>query len=329
MRQAICPNNFLKVKHIAVMSSRLIPFLVAGIICFGLSFFLGAGAWYFFGLKVKGLSQTSSTSVRVSQPNSVNSNENVAAGNNSTANTEVPSPSPSASPTPDQPPRNVAPAGEIAVSGGEATLGGGNTKSPVRRIVISDFSIGETEVTNRQYQDFIEATKRRAPITWKDRKFAPGTENEPVVGVSFADANSYCEWLSKEIGATVRLPTEAEWVRAARGDTSNIYPWGNEWNDEAASSQETKGKIVAVKNFPAGRSPFGAFGMVGNVWEWTSDLALDDFGKPILFGKTKERVIKGGSAKEEKKFLNIDTHLARPEDKPYDALGFRYVIVGK
>ena len=77
--------------------------------------------------------------------------------------------------------------------------------------------------------------------------------------------------------------------------------------------------------------------MVGNVWEWTSDEAIDEFGKPVLFdGKFKQRVIKGGSAKESvlrdeerRKYMTVDTHLFRPEAKPSELLGFRYVVIRK
>ena len=197
----------------------------------------------------------------------------------------------------------------------------------MRRVAVSPFYIGETEVTNQQYADFVEATGRSAPAVWKSKKFPPGTGDEPVVGVTWKDAADYCEWLGKEINAEVRLPSEAEWMRAARGNADNKYPWGNEWNDEAASSAESQGKVLKVKSFPAGRSPSGAFEMIGNVWEWTSELAVDEFGKPILYGKSQQRIIKGGSAKEDRQYLTVEARAPRPEDRPSDLLGFRYVIV--
>ena len=209
------------------------------------------------------------------------------------------------------------------------TLGGGETKLPLRRVAVPDFSIGETEVSNEGYAAFVSGAGYKAPAHWKEGKFAPGTGREPVVNVSWTDASAYCEWLSKELGATVRLPSEAEWVLAARGNSENPYPWGAEWKDEAAASSETNGKILPVKSFPAGRSPSGAFEMIGNVWEWTSDAAEDEFGKPVLFGKSKQRIIKGGSAKEERKYLTVSTRVARPEERGSDTLGFRYVIIRK
>lgn len=294
------------------MQSRLLPFTVAGTICFAASFFLGAAFWYFFGTYPTHSNDNSKTVIQVSNQNS---NVNPA---NSSDNSTKPTPEP-----------KKAPSGEVVVKGGEVTLGGGDSKLPLRRIAVSDFSIGETEVSNEDYAAFVEATNRKSPGYWKEGKFPPGTGKEPVAGVTWADAAAYCEWLSKQLDATVRLPSEAEWVLAARGDTENQYPWGEQWNDEAASSAETNGKILPVRSFPAGRSPSGAYEMLGNVWEWTNDLVEDEAGKPILFGQLKQRIIKGGSAKEEKKYLTVSVRAARPEERPSDTLGFRYVIIRK
>ncbi len=318
-----------------MQSSRLIPFTVAGTICFAAAFLLGAVAWYLFGTKHRSTGGNTNVVVQTSKPNAVEP---------SPSNTENINETAAASPTPTAAPEiKKAPAGEIKIDGGEVMLGGEifidgkPAKMPLRRVAVADFFIGETEVTNRQYFEFVSAAEYRAPGGWKDGKFLPGTDDEPVVVVTWADANAYCKWLSKEIGAEVRLPGEAEWERAARGDSAdNKYPWGDEWNDEAALDSETKEKARPVKSFPAGRSPGGAYEMVGNVWEWTSDLAVDEFGKPVLYEKSKQRIIKGGSAKESlledderQKYMTIDAHLNRPEDKPSELLGFRYVVVRK
>lgn len=296
------------------MQSRLLPLTVAGIICFAAAFFLGATFWYFFGTNPRRFSDNSKTTIQVS-----NQNSNVAPIV-PVENTPTPAPTPEP---------KKAPAGEVPVKGGEVTLGGGETKLPLRRVAVADFLIAETEVTNEEYAAFVSASGHKAPAYWKDGKFATGTNREPVVGIAWTDAVAYCEWLSKELGATVRLPSEAEWILAARGNTENQYPWGADWSDEAASSAETKGKILPVKSFPSGRSPAGAYEMIGNVWEWTGDAAEDEFGKPILFGTSKQRIIKGGSAKEEKKYLSVSTRVARPEERGSDTLGFRYVIIRK
>jgi len=296
------------------MESRSVPFTIAGIVCFSAAFILGAGFWYFFGTNSRIFDGNNKTIVEMNSQNEAEKNSNPVNSNAVIAITPTPF-------------VKKAPAGEIAVTGGEVMLGGGQTKLPVRRVTVGDFAVGETEVSNAQYAEFIEATSRQAPNGWKDGKFSPGTGDEPVVGVTWDDANAYNKWLSEELDVTVRLPTEAEWVRAARGDTNYKYPWGGEWNDEAAQSIEIKGKILPVRSLEAGRSPFGAYEMVGNVWEWTSDLAVDESGKPILYEKTGQRIIKGGSAKESRAYLTVSARAARPENKPSELLGFRYVVV--
>lgn len=217
-----------------MQKSRLVPFTVAGLICFAAAFVLGAGAWYFFGTKAPVYGTGKNTIVQTSNQNSSIENsatENTAAQENANQIADV-APSPAAVEI------KSAPAGELKVTGGEVTLGGGDTKLPLRRVSVSDFAIAETEVTNRQYAEFVEAAKHRAPFGWTDGKFPEGADDLPVVGITWSDANYYCDWLGKELGATVRLPSEAEWERAARGDNDaeNKYPWGAEWTDEAVST---------------------------------------------------------------------------------------------
>lgn len=317
-----------------MQSSRLVPFTVAGTVCFGVAFALGAASWYFFGTKPRGGGANANTIIQTSTPTTVESTPSVENTNQVVEAPPTPAPAPEI---------KKAPAGEIKITGGEVTLGGDlfidgeRTKMPLQRVAVEDFFIAETEVTNAQYAEFVSAAAYRAPSGWKDGKFAAGTENEPVGGVVWADANAYCKWLSEQIGTTVRLPTEAEWERAARGDSAdNAYPWGSEWKDEAAQNPEKAEKLSSVKSFPAGRSPAGVFEMVGNVWEWTSDLAVDQFGKPVLsVKKARQRIIKGGSAfdnlnkAERDKYLTIDARLNRAEGDPSEYLGFRYVVVRK
>lgn len=291
------------------------PFTVAGIVCFVVAALLGFGSWYLFGTRHRLAPEKDLTSVQTSGQNTAIENTNQA---NINANIAAPATTPVEI--------KKAPTGEIQVGGGEVTLGGEENKLPLRRVSVESFSIAATEVTNQQYAEFIEETKHVAPSNWKENKFPVGTADEPVVGVKWSDANDYCEWLSKKLGATVRLPSEAEWELAA-GEFK--YPWGKDWSDEAAESAETKGKIRPVKSFPKGRSTLGAYDLVGNVWEWTSDVFTDEFGKPVLFGNTKQRVIKGGSATEKREFLTIKSRAARPEDKAKEVIGFRYVIVRK
>ena len=310
-------------KKVDSAESRFIPFSIAGIVCFSSAMLLGAGSWQLFGTNRRLSPEPSTVAVQTSNQNSAVENSTPAVNSNLAEN---PAPASSAASAETK----KAPAGEVSVGGGEVMLGGGDSKLPLRRVAVEPFVIGETEMTNAQYAEFVEETKHKAPIGWKNNKFPDGSAEQPVVGVTWADANAYCVWLSKKLEADVRLPSEAEWELAARGNSDYKYPWGNGWNDEAAESLETKGKVRPVKSFPKGRSTSGAYDMVGNVWEWTSDAFVDEFGNPVLSGKTKQRVIKGGSAQEERdKYLFIKARRGAPEDLKFELLGFRYVIIRK
>ena len=311
-------------------SSRLIPLMVAGIICFAAAFVLGAGFWYLLGTKSPG--GGGGTVVQISNQNSA-ANQPTANANATNVNQNI---NAVAAP-PETASVKIAPAGESKVSGGEVMLGGGKTKMPLRRVEVKDFAIGETEVTNTQYAEFIEDTDHAAPTGWQKGKFAADKGDYPIVGITWADANDYCAWLSKKIDATVRLPSEAEWERAARGDqTGYKYPWGNDWIDEAVLPDgAVEGEVFPVGSALKGRSQSGAYEMSGNVWEWTSDLWTDEFGNSVLREKVKQRVIKGGSVLESKiesaaerdKFLTVAARLNRPENEASELLGFRYVVI--
>jgi formylglycine-generating enzyme required for sulfatase activity len=203
-------------------------------------------------------------------------------------------------------------------------LGGEGTDIPLRREIVAPFAIAETEVTNQQYQEFVQATDHQPPTGWKGKEFPSGAATEPVTGVTWLDADAYCKWLSEKVNARVELPTEAEWELAARGKQGFKYPWGNQWNSRAAVSE---GKIRPVKSYPEGKSPVGAYDMAGNVWEWVADQALDEEGKPKTENGVAIRIIKGGSADEEREYISARARFAkRPADSSRPTIGFRYVV---
>lgn len=153
------------------------------------------------------------------------------------------------------------------------------SESPDARVVLAEFYIDRTPVTNAEYKKFLDANPNQpAPFlaeaiaqsyNWDKatRSFPAGRDQYPVVLVNWEQASAYCRWSGG------RLPTEAEWEKAARGSDGRVWPWGNDWESNLANTAESNIKDESpVGQYPKGASPIGALDMVGNVWQWTSSL---------------------------------------------------------
>ena len=112
-------------------------------------------------------------------------------------------------------------------------------EQPQHRVTLNAFEISQFPVTNAEYHSFIWDSGHRIPRTWTGYTFREDTDNHPVVGVSKTDAEAYIRWLSQKTGVEFRLPTEAEWERAARGDDGRIYPWGNTFDPWRCNTAES------------------------------------------------------------------------------------------
>ncbi len=150
-------------------------------------------------------------------------------------------------------------------------LAAGN-ETPQRQIYLSTYQIARMPVTNAQYKVFVDATGHRTPEHWHGKEMPSGKANHPVVNVSWQDAVAFCTW------AGVRLPSEAEWEKAACGTDGYIYPWGNQPPDvNRCNFNRNVDDTTPVDNYPAGASPYGVMDMAGNVWEWVNDCYQDDY----------------------------------------------------
>jgi len=161
------------------------------------------------------------------------------------------------------------PPGMISIPGGEFVMGrddGNVYERPAHKVTVKPFYIDETEVTNSQYQEFVDATRRQPPSHWPNGRAPIGEGSHPVYNVSWDDANAYAKWAGK------RLPTEVEWEYAARGTDGRLYPYGNEPKLQYSNASEDDYRLpLAVRNYPQGASPFGVYDMAGNVAEWIGD----------------------------------------------------------
>ncbi|MBX3000991.1 MAG: SUMF1/EgtB/PvdO family nonheme iron enzyme [Caldilineaceae bacterium] len=144
-------------------------------------------------------------------------------------------------------------------------------ETPQRRIYLSEYQIARVPVTNAQYKVFVDDTNHWKPRHWEGGEIPKGKADHPVVWVSWHDAVAFCTW------AGVRLPTEAEWEKAARGTDGRIYPWGNQSPDakrcnffQSNGSSTTPG-TTPVGSYPSGASPYGVLDMAGNAWDWVND----------------------------------------------------------
>jgi iron(II)-dependent oxidoreductase len=166
----------------------------------------------------------------------------------------------------------------------------GVDETPQHRVKLPTFWIDRHEVTETAYANFVQQTGHRAPRLWAGER--PRRHDHPVSDLSWDDANAYCRWAGK------RLPTEAEWEKAARGGDGRLWPWGSDYRAGTANLQDSgRGDTVPVGSYPNDVSPYGVLDMAGNVMEWTaswyepyqgSTLARPDFGR-------KYRVLKGGA----------------------------------
>ncbi len=154
---------------------------------------------------------------------------------------------------------------------------------PQRRIFLDAFLIDRLPATNRSYKDFCDATGHAPPPHWESGRFPEGEGDHPVVNVSIEDARAFAAWAGK------RLPTEAEWEKAARGVDGRIYPWGNEFDASRCNTEYSRiGHTTPVGSYPQSASPFGVIEMCGNIWEW-----VEGFWNPEYFEEMPERNPKG------------------------------------
>ena len=175
-----------------------------------------------------------------------------------------------------------------------------DNEQPQHGLYLPDYYIAKIPVTNAQYAAFLEATGHDQPRHWEGVRLPRGKEDHPVIWVTWHDAMAYCNWLAEKTGKPYRLPSEAEWEKAARGTDGRIFPWGNQWDRKRCNTLESRiDDTTPVGAYPEGASPYGLLDMVGNVWEWTSSLYEPYPYKPYDGREDpaadSPRVLRGGS----------------------------------
>ena len=222
----------------------------------------------------------------------------------------------------------------VYVPAGSFTMGyngGYGDEGPEHTVTLGAYWIDKTEVPNGAYGLCVQAGDCKAPAKHNsngiDYYFGnPQYADYPVLFVSWKDAQNYCDWAGQ------RLPTEAEWEKAARGTDGRMYPWGNTAPDPSlADFGNNKWDVVATGNYPGGASPFGALDMAGNVWEWVSDWYGADYYKhspaenPTGPDSGTLKVLRGGSWNFDAPGLRTSYRLSKEPTYVSPDAGFRCV----
>lgn len=217
---------------------------------------------------------------------------------------------------------------------------------PLRTLTLPTYAIGKFEVTIGQYRAFIEAGGYTDPLYWTQAGWywrkqnhidAPrdwenptylcwGSEDFPIVGVSWYEAFAYCRWLRFTTGHVYRLPTEAEWEKAARGTDGRLFPWGNMFSLSNANTYSGSGRAVRnVGTTPADQSPYGVLDMGGNVSEWCLSRWSAVYQHPEdqeVIGEDA-RVMRGSSWDDSALDARCMFRCDLPPGHRFDTLGFR------
>jgi len=223
----------------------------------------------------------------------------------------------------------------VLIPAGEFVMGidkGDPAEGPAHKVYLDAYWIDRYEVTNAQYMKFMEATRHAPPASWGSPKL--NEADQPVVGVSWEDAAAYAKWAGK------RLPTEAEWEKAARGGgrsgESQIYPWGSRWDERKANTAEAVlGKTSGVKTLPEGASPFGVLHMAGNAAEWVADwydaeyYAKSPKENPQGPEQGKWKVVRGGGWWCKSEHCQVTDRRKEPPPTRTSSIGFRCAADGK
>ena len=204
---------------------------------------------------------------------------------------------------------------------------GQDNERPVHRVWVDAFEMAECQVTNAEYARFLVATKHRAPLHWEDGNFSDA--EQPVAAVSWFDAATYCEWLSAAAGRCYRLPTEAEWERAARGGAEQKqFPWGDE-PPQRLLNYATRWKNGPERVGRAERNAYGLCDIGANVHEWCADWFAAEYyavapeRNPQGPAAGLRRSSRGGSWRHQIKVSRCAARASIPPKFQYADYGFR------
>jgi formylglycine-generating enzyme required for sulfatase activity len=221
----------------------------------------------------------------------------------------------------------------VEIPAGEFTMGSDGTQAlederPSHRVWLDAFSVDVHEVTTAQYAAFLAAASRAAPWQWETVDLVQHGDR-PVIGVDWRDAEAFCAWAGK------RLPTEAEWEKAARGTDGRLYPWGNQAPTREVANFALGARfsynqvLMPVRSHEGGKSPYGLYHMAGNAYEWVQDWYATNYYEsspdknPAGPSQGQFKVLRGGSWSDLPKYLLTYGRFKLPPETKNSYTGFR------
>jgi formylglycine-generating enzyme required for sulfatase activity len=199
---------------------------------------------------------------------------------------------------------------------------------PQRRVWLDGYYIDVHEVTNAQYKVFVDSTGIEPPYLWENGNYPIGHDGYPVVDISWDEAAAYARFVGK------RLPTEAEWEKAARGTDGRTYPWGNDYNAQLVNGEG----LQPVMSIPGNRSPFGVYDMAGNAAEWVENwyapyprredqvIPKEVTTRKQDYPEEKFKVYRGGGFTTFGRYLRCANREREKPDRKWRYIGFRCVM---
>lgn len=231
----------------------------------------------------------------------------------------------------------------VEIPAGEFVMGtdrGERNERPAHKVYLDVYSISRYEISRRQYRAFLESSTHPKPFFWKDWRW--GGDNYPVIGISWKDATAFCQWLSKINGWTWRLPTEAEWEKAAswveKDKLKLMYPWGDKFDRSRVNilgDEDLYERAAPVDSFKEGISPYGIYHLADNVSEWCLDWFENDYytqspsKNPQGPAKGILKSVRGGEWKSTKLQVHNTYRKGDWPDSQYNYNGFRVVRTGE
>jgi formylglycine-generating enzyme required for sulfatase activity len=207
-----------------------------------------------------------------------------------------------------------------------------HVEQPQHTVHVGAYAIGASPVTNAEYAEFVWEASYRPPRGWAGFRCPPDMDLSPVANVSWVDATAYAKWLARKTNRPFRLPTEAEWERAARGVDGRMFPWGQDFDPWRCNTLESsKRGVTPIHTYsPSGDSPVGACDMAGNVWEWTSSL-LHPYPYDPTDGREEpagngQRVARGGAWYYSRKLARCAAREGLQPTYLSSSLGFRLAL---